>query len=735
MFLFLIPVFLSLTINLNSCSGGGGGGGSSSTALTPSDLGWTIPTTDPENVTTLTTGEEISSELISITVKDNVNREAVVEIANGVGGTIDGELPDLKAYYIKFPTTKTGNEINTIVDQLRLNTNIETASAVYMHESTESLPATTDIERANLLTDDQKWGFKKIKMPEAWQAIRNSGKDLANITVAVIDTGVGLSHPDLEGNLILQSNGYTATDFGDGDDNVSYDSFDMWANCIGRYHGTQVSGIIASSVNGEGINGVAPTAKIFPLKVSKHREGCTDTMKVKIPDYAVTYAVVWAKLAKVAVINLSLGTEFIGGINDYKQDVEYKAISLALKNNIVVVAGAGNSGKNSSTFFPAAVDGVISVGATDKDVDDGRWTDSSNSSNYSDDPTALWVAAPGERIYTTNVIPDYKSVSGTSFATPFVSGLAALLKQLNPSLTNTEIANIIRSTADNISVTYPDSSTHTWKRINSENAVNKVLSPPNSNAWTATSTTNAPSATANEYHTAVWTGSEMIVWGGYDGSNYVNTGGRYNPTTDSWTATTTTSAPSVRAAHTAVWTGSQMIVWGGEIASGGTTYNTGGKYNPSTNSWTTTSTTTGAPGARFVHTAVWTGSEMIVWGGKSDSSPSSSLSSGARYNPSTDTWASMNSATGALPLPRYVHTAVWNGSEMIIWGGTSDGASGLNSGSKYNPSTNIWTVMSTTNAPSARANHTAVWTDSEMIVWGGTSNGTTFLNTGGRYTP
>jgi hypothetical protein len=94
-------------------------------------------------------------------------------------------------------------------------------------------------------------------------------------------------------------------------------------------------------------------------------------------------------------------------------------------------------------------------------------------------------------------------------------------------------------------------------------------------SWTAASTTNAPSA--RNRHTAVWTGSEMIVWGGDPLSN---TGGRYNPSTDSWTATSTTNAPSARNRHTAVWTGSEMIVWGGYGGGGGS--NTGGRYNPST---------------------------------------------------------------------------------------------------------------------------------------------------------
>ena len=81
--------------------------------------------------------------------------------------------------------------------------------------------------------------------------------------------------------------------------------------------------------------------------------------------------------------------------------------------------------------------------------------------------------------------------------------------------------------------------------------------------WGATTTANAP--LARDRHTAVWTGSEMIVWGGRrNGSwRYFNTGGRYNPSTDSWTATSTTNAPAGRAEHTAVWTGSEMIVWGG----------------------------------------------------------------------------------------------------------------------------------------------------------------------------
>jgi N-acetylneuraminic acid mutarotase len=247
--------------------------------------------------------------------------------------------------------------------------------------------------------------------------------------------------------------------------------------------------------------------------------------------------------------------------------------------------------------------------------------------------------------------------------------------------------------------------------------------------WMATSTTSAP--TARSGHTAVWTGSEMIVWGGDDSNfGYLNTGGRYNPATDSWTATSTTNAPRGRYLHTAVWTGSEMIVWGGYdcIAEFCGYANSGGRYNPSADSWTATSTSN-APSARGYHTAVWTGSEMIIWGGTGPpcNPYCSFFNTGGRYNPSTDTWTA--TSTINAPTARVYHTAVWADSEMIIWGG---GINGSNTGGRYNPSTDSWIATSTSNAPSARYSHTAIWTGSEMIVWGGLFS---YLKTGGRYNP
>ena len=135
-------------------------------------------------------------------------------------------------------------------------------------------------------------------------------------------------------------------------------------------------------------------------------------------------------------------------------------------------------------------------------------------------------------------------------------------------------------------------------------------------------------------------------------SNYLNTGGRYNPSTDTWTATSTTNAPLGRVSHSAVWTGSEMIIWGGEQDAAPFYLNSGGRYNPGTNSWTATSTSN-APSARYAHTAVWTGSEMIVWGGYAGSSYSNT---GGRYNPGTDSWTA--TSTTNAPTGRRSHGSV-----------------------------------------------------------------------------
>jgi N-acetylneuraminic acid mutarotase len=244
---------------------------------------------------------------------------------------------------------------------------------------------------------------------------------------------------------------------------------------------------------------------------------------------------------------------------------------------------------------------------------------------------------------------------------------------------------------------------------------------PSTDTWTPTSLTNVPIARA--LHTAVWTGNEMIIWGGSDAGN---TGGRYNPSTDSWIATTTLNAPAARFRHTMLWSGSEVIIWGGDPGNSNF-FNTGGRYNPSTNSWTATSTTN-APAARALHSGVWTGEEMIVWGGMGQNFVL--LNTGGRYNPSTNSWTSTNTVNA--PTGRYSHTAIWSGADMIVWGG--DGSNLLNTGGKYNANADSWLPTSTSNAPSGRFYHTSIWTGSQMIIWGGFDS-VSDTNTGGRYDP
>ena len=253
---------------------------------------------------------------------------------------------------------------------------------------------------------------------------------------------------------------------------------------------------------------------------------------------------------------------------------------------------------------------------------------------------------------------------------------------------------------------------------------------PASDSWSALSTVNAPAARID--HTAVWTGGEMVVWGGtVGGVGRSNTGGRYDPATDSWQATAFSGAPEARKLHSAVWDGSRMIAWGGCVNADCSQHrNTGGRYDPAADAWTLTSTT-GAPSARSQHRAIWTGTEMIVWGGCSGGECQISLGTGGRYDPVGDTWVPTGGETG--PSARINHSAVWTGSEMIVWGGWS--GTSQNNGKRYDPATDHWTPLSGSGAPFSRDKHSAVWTGTEMILWGGSVSGIGAHDSGGRYDP
>ena len=197
-----------------------------------------------------------------------------------------------------------------------------------------------------------------------------------------------------------------------------------------------------------------------------------------------------------------------------------------------------------------------------------------------------------------------------------------------------------------------------------------------------------------------WTGIDL----------YLISGGAYNPATNTWRPTSTgAGVPAARVGHTAIWTGTEMVVWGGRAFAGGVFQNSGSRYNPSTNTWRATSTGAFTPGPRESHTAVWTGTEMIVWGGRTTSSV---LNSGGRYDPVADRWVATATGDNA-PTARSGQASMWTGSEMIIWGGgvTPDGA-------RYDPASDSWIPVSTgVPVPSFRADNAMLWTGTEMISW------------------
>ncbi len=246
-------------------------------------------------------------------------------------------------------------------------------------------------------------------------------------------------------------------------------------------------------------------------------------------------------------------------------------------------------------------------------------------------------------------------------------------------------------------------------------------------AWSPLSGTGAPSPRSE--HSAVWTGTEMIVYGGADADGGLSTGGRYNPVSDTWAPLNVDPAIAPRADHSAVWTGTEMIVWGGwdRVGDEVVSWNTGGRYDPVLNDWTAISSN-GAPNPRVQHTAVWTGSEMIVWAGTEFPHVNQTIySSGGRYNPATDSWTP--TTMDAPPVPRKDHTALWTGSVMLVWSGN-----GHNSGGRYDPIADNWTLTTTWLAPVPRTRHVAVWTGSRMLVWGG-SGAVGELDTGAHYDP
>lgn len=241
--------------------------------------------------------------------------------------------------------------------------------------------------------------------------------------------------------------------------------------------------------------------------------------------------------------------------------------------------------------------------------------------------------------------------------------------------------------------------------------------------WNAISADGAPSARAE--HQAIFTGGKMYVWGGRtDDFELLVDGAIWDPATDSWSPMASEGAPGPRIRGASVWTGSEWFVWGGERPASGRSVALadGAVYDPVRDEWKRLPLE-GAPAARWNPAAVWTGEEVIVWGGlgceRSAEGHPLPCGDGARYSPSTQAWTPMTGR--AAPSPRTGHSAVWSGSHLVVWGGARDSCPEwyCADGAAYDPEANTWAPIALENAPAPRAGHLAFWLGSRMLIWSG----------------
>ena len=270
-----------------------------------------------------------------------------------------------------------------------------------------------------------KWWWEQIQAPAAWDVSTGS----EDVIIAIIDTGVDLDHPDLAAKIV---SGY---DFVNGDDDPDDD----------EGHGTHVAGIAAAVTNnGLGVAGLSWGARIMPLKV----------LNANGSGYAsdVAAAIYHAADNGAQIINMSLGSSSPSGtISD--------ATDYAHDQGVFIAAAAGNDGTN-SLLYPAANEHVVGVGATNS---------SDSRAYFSNYASHVDVAAPGMSIYSTTP-GDYGYKSGTSMATPFVAGLAALVLSLDSNLSPDEVESIIEDSADDLGDPGRDDY-YGWGRINAHQAL------------------------------------------------------------------------------------------------------------------------------------------------------------------------------------------------------------------------------------------------------------------------
>lgn len=269
----------------------------------------------------------------------------------------------------------------------------------------------------------RQWSLEAMHTEEAWRTTKGEG-----VTVAVLDTGVEADHPDLDGNVL------------DGKDLVGFGASEgdrAWAR-----HGTAMAGIIAGHGHGpgnaDGVMGIAPGAKILPVRVILEDGDPSRAKARSTRGNALAEGIRWAADNGADVINLSLGDD---SASAHPEPGEDEAIQYALRKGVAVVASAGNGGeKGDRISYPAAYPGVITATAVDRYGTRAPFS------------TRRWyatVSAPGVDVIIAD--PDHKYYEGwgTSAAAAFVSGAVALVKAAHPGLTPAQIKRLLQDTARN----------------------------------------------------------------------------------------------------------------------------------------------------------------------------------------------------------------------------------------------------------------------------------------------
>jgi len=396
-----------------------------------------------------------ASEKASAEPSKQVDGEILVVLrndadANGLGiGKVAGKQEKLKVARIKL---KSGLTVEAAIAAMQKHPGVEFAEPNYIRQKSAT---------PNDANYYQQYAPIKAQADKAWDIWQPKAKAV----VAIVDTGVQYSHPDLQ-NVLLRDAANMVVGFNalTGQLNANDD----------EGHGTHCAGIAAGQINnGIGIAGVAgwnpnvagsgSWVKVMPVKVLD-AYGYGD-------DASIADGIVWAADKGANVISLSLGGP------DWSSTLNV-AVQYAWNRGAVVVAAAGNGGI-SDIEYPSGCDNVISVAATDS-MDTltyfsqyGSWVD---------------VAAPGAAIRSTYLNSGYITMSGTSMATPFVAGEAALLKAHNPALTNSQLSSLITSSVD---ACYPyNGRTIAGGRVNVLEALQSAT--PQSYSLTASPTTSAP---------------------------------------------------------------------------------------------------------------------------------------------------------------------------------------------------------------------------------------------------